>query len=378
MRRYAFLLAVLALMWPVKGTGQGVQAGPWISDAGDTTLTVVWTSEVPGQAFVELEDGSRVYDVFAGRRVFRRLHSITLRGLERGMAARYRVCGVNIKDDSNARDPQFGEGYASPWYTVKPLDAGAESCRFSIMNDIHMRTDKYRRLAAQVDSAQTDFIFLNGDIVSAGNYVLDSLVKYAVEPLGSLPAGIPLFFARGNHEGRGNNPMLVADVFPHADPAPFYYTFRQGPVAFIVFDAGETHGHRSEAYSGAAVYEDYLAQQIEWARRALEEPSFKSAPLKVCILHVPMIDHPDKDDYLLQRWLNVHFVPMLNLAGINLMIGADLHEHMFCEKGTMGNDFPIIVNDDARRLEFVCGEDLVMHIRTFNADGIMEFETNLK
>jgi len=371
MKRFFLLLLGLlpCLVW-----AQGVKVGPWISDAGDNHVTVLWTSEVPGTAYVQLEDGRTVYDTFAGRRIFRRLHSITVDGLQAGQTVKYRIGGDNILDDRNARDPKFGTSYESAWYSLKMLDPAAESCRFSIFNDIHMKLGKYEKLAAQVDSAHTDFLFLNGDIVSAGNYVLDTLVRYAVEPLGRLTPGMPLLFARGNHEGRGNNTWLVADVFPHADPAPFYYTFRQGPVAFVVFDAGETHDDRSMRYAGAAVYEDYLADQIRWAQSALQEEAFRSAPVKVCLIHVPMIDHPDKNDFLLQRWLNVHMVPMLNEAGIDLMIGADLHEFMMCEAGSMGNDFPILVNDDVRRLDFSCGPDHRIHVRTFNAKGEQEFE----
>ena len=267
--------------------------------------------------------------------------------------------------------------YEGEWHEVRCFDPAAPTCRFSVFNDIHMRTYKYKALAAQVDSAATDFLFLNGDIVSAGNYVLDTLVHYSIDPLGQLPAGIPLLFARGNHEGRGNNVELVADIYPNSDPAPFYYTFRQGPVAFIVFDAGETGQNRCIAYSGGEVYEDYLQAQIEWAREAMQEPSFRQAPVKLCLLHVPMIDHPDQSDYLLQRWLNRHIVPLLNEGGINLMIGADLHEFMLCEKGTMGNDFPIIVNDDARRLDFSYSDGLIT-VETWNADGEMEFQRRFK
>ena len=368
-----FFLLLLGLV-PCMVWAQGVKVGPWISDAADNHVTVLWTSEVPGTAYVQLEDGRTVYDTFAGRRIFRRLHSITVDGLQAGQTVKYRIGGDNILDDRDARDPKFGTSYESAWYSLKMLDPAAESCRFSIFNDIHMKLGKYEKLAAQVDSAHTDFLFLNGDIVSAGNYVLDTLVRYAVEPLGRLTPGMPLLFARGNHEGRGNNTWLVADVFPHADPAPFYYTFRQGPVAFVVFDAGETHDDRSMRYAGAAVYEDYLADQIRWAQSALQEEAFRSAPVKVCLIHVPMIDHPDKNDFLLQRWLNVHMVPMLNEAGIDLMIGADLHEFMMCEAGSMGNRFPILVNDDVRRLDFSCGPDHRIHVRTFNAKGEQEFE----
>ena len=369
--------AALALN-SLPSSAQGVKVGPWTSDTSESSVTILWTSELPGTAYVELQDGTKLYETFCGRRIFQRLHKVTVSGLKAGTVVNYRVGGQNIKDDSNARDPKFGAAYESPWRAVRTLDPKARSCRFSVFNDVHMRRSEYSRLAAQIDSAATDFIFLNGDIVSARNYVMDTLVRYAVEPLGTLAGGLPVFFARGNHEGRGNNTPLVADVFPHEQPAPFYYTFRQGPVAFIVFDAGETHEKRSIAYCGSAVFEEYLNEQIEWAQKAMREPAFRSAPVKVCLLHVPMIDHEDKTDYLLQRWLNVHMVPMLNKAGIDLMIGADLHEFMLCEPGTMGNKFPILVNNEIRRLDFSYTKGGTMDIRIFKPAGALEFERSFK
>jgi hypothetical protein len=328
-------------------------------------------------AYVELSDGTQVWETFAGRRIFKRLHSVTIDGLSPGVEVCYRVCGQELVDDSNARNPRFGEVYEGPWQRVRTFDPEAETCRFSVFNDVHMQLDEYRALAAQVDSAATDFLFLNGDIVSAGNYVADTLVRYELESLGTLPAGLPVLFARGNHEGRGNATQLVAEVFPNSDPAPFYYTFRQGPVSFIVLDGGETGQKRSILYSGTAVYEDYLNEQIEWAREAMKEPFFSSAPMKVCLIHAPMMDHPDKSDFLLQRWLAVHFFPVLEEAGIDLMISADLHEFMYCEPGSMGNPFPVMVNDDLRRLD--CSYDSGRFtMRMFDASGEEEFSTVLE
>ena len=367
------LLILLSATLCLNVMAGGVKSGPWVTEARTDRITILWTSDVPGMAWVELADGTKVWETFAGRRVFHRLHSIRIGGLQSGSILRYRVCGQDIKDDSNARNPEFGEVYEGEWHRVRIFDQKAAECRFSVFNDIHMRLPQYEALVAQVDSASTDFLFLNGDIVSAGNYDLDTYTRYTLDPLGNLPAGIPVLFGRGNHEGRGNNVELMADVFPNEDPAPFYYTFRQGPVAFIVFDAGETGKNRSILYSGKDVYEEYLNEQIEWAKKALQERWFRRAPVKVCLLHVPMIDHPDKTDYLLQRWLNVHFVPMLNRAGIDLMVGADLHQFMFCEKGTMGNAFPIIVNDEAHRLDFTYSHGHIT-VRTFHPNGTKEFE----
>lgn len=350
-----------------------LQQGPWVYGARENSVNILWVSEKPGMAYVELADGTVKYETFAGRRIFQRLHRVKLEGLEAGEVVRYRVCGVDLADDSNPYDPVFADAYEGEWHSVRTLNRRAKTCHFSVFNDIHMRTQDYAALAAQVDSAGTDFLFLNGDIVSAGNYQLDTLVHYALEPLGQLPAGIPVLFGRGNHEGRGNNVQLISEIYPNDDPAPFYYTFRHGPVAFIVFDGGETGTRRAKLYSGADVYEDYLAEQLAWANRAVKDPAFRSAPLKICLLHVPMIDHEDKTDYILQRYLNVHFMPLLNKAGIDLMIGADLHEFMYCEPGSMGNRFPIVVNDDAHRLEVRCDRK-GYSLKMFNPEGELIFE----
>jgi hypothetical protein len=371
------MILLVGLMACLKVWAGDIEHGPWVTETRENCVTVCWMSEKPGMAYVELSDGRKIWDTFAGRRIFKRLHSIKINGLEPGTELSYRVGGQDLVDDSNARNPKFGDCYEGPWQRVKTFDSKASSCRFSVFNDIHMQVEEYAALAAQVDSAATDFLFLNGDIVSAGNYVADTLVRYELDPLGTLTAGLPVLFARGNHEGRGNNAPLVSEVFPNADPAPFYYTFRHGPVAFIVFDAGETSGKRSILYNGAPVYEDYLNEQIEWAREAMKDPLFSNAPVKICMLHVPMIDHPNKDDYHLQRWLNHHIVPMLGDAGIDFMINADHHEFAYYEPGTVGNPFPMLINDDVRRLEcsYKSGK---LTLTMFNAAGEAEFSKVLK
>ena len=44
-------------------------------------------------------------------------------------------------------------------------------------------------------------------------------------------------------------------------------------------------------------------------------------------------------------------MPLLNKAGVDLMIGADLHQYQYHPAGSMNNDFPILVNDDESRLD---------------------------
>ncbi len=360
----------------ISRAGDGIGAGPWVTNVSDSSLTVLWTGTQPGMGWVETSDGVRKYDTFAGRRTFGLFHSVRLTGLPRGGDICYRVGGQVLTDDSNPRYPVFGEEYAGEWHTVRTYDSEAGECHFAVMNDIHMDTTAYKSLVSQIRPEETDFILLNGDIISTGNYVREDYVKWEIQPLSGISAVLPVQFSRGNHEGRGTGIEYLPSLFPNDVSEAFYYTFRQGPVAFIVLDGGETGPDRSLLYCGEEQFTDYIEEQLEWARKAVTEPSFKDAPVKVCIVHSPMIDSPEKDKLRVQRYLNHHVVPLLNEAGIDLMIGADLHHYLVCDPGSMGNDFPIVVNASCELMD--CRwRDGRFHIRTFSPEGELRHEIKL-
>ena len=332
--------------------------GPWVTDMSEDAFTVLWSTDIPCQGWVELDNGRRIYEYYAGRRLFGTLHTVRVTGLSRGAEYGYRV-GNRVVDASNPRRPAYGRDMYSGHHQVTTFDPNRKTCHFSVMNDVHMRLDHYAALLDDVDIRNNDFLVLNGDIISAGNWTLDSLLKYEVNPLGDRGADLPVVFSRGNHEGRGSGVMLVEKVFPKASGAPYYYTFREGPVAFLVLDCGETGVKNSLALTGNRIYEDYLLEQLAWAEEAMKEPSFRKAPVKICIIHAPMVDFGDPDDFVPHSWMNRHFMPLLKQAGINLMIGADLHEHLFIPAGTMNNAFPILVNDDESRLDVQVWKDRI-------------------
>lgn len=376
MKRLASLiLTLMSFAAPAWSQQDIVKVGPWITNVTPQGVSILWTTSSPSTGWVETGDGTRVYDTFAGRRSFGTFHRVDMTA--KGKLT-YRLGGELLLDSSNPRYPVFGDSWYGRWNEARLFDPSDTSTTFSVFNDIHCAKDVFSRLSASVDESEADFIFLNGDIASAGNYSLDEFVDFEIAPMGELPSHVPVLFARGNHEGRGIGIKDVAEVFPnpnHGDHGRFYYTFRQGQAAFLVLDAGETGRERSMLYCGKPVYEDYLNEQVEWAGAALASPEFAEAPLKVCLLHVPMheADYDGGDN--LHAWLNHHFMPLLNEAGIDIMICADLHEPHEFLPGTMHNDFPIIVNDDCVRLDFRAS-DGVMHIVcldpygrvTYNAD----------
>ena len=99
-----------------------LQQGPWVYGARENSVNILWVSEKPGMAYVELSDGTVKFETYAGRRVFKRLHRVRVDGLEAGALVRYRVCGVNLADDSDPYKPVFEGTYEGEWHSVRTFD----------------------------------------------------------------------------------------------------------------------------------------------------------------------------------------------------------------------------------------------------------------
>lgn len=353
--------------------------GPWVTNVTETSFTVLWTTATDNLGWVEVtpvqdkswkkSDPRQFYQTFAGRREFGKFHSVTVTGLEKGTLYRYRICGRKVVDDSLEQDLVFGIEKCTGAFSIRTFDSGAGTCRFSVVNDIHLDTQAYSSLMGQVRPDSTDFILLNGDIITAGNYPLDSLIHYGVSPASKQLKSLPIMFSRGNHEGRGNNWQSLYKVFPNPTDNQFYYTFRQGPVAFLVLDAGETKPAVSKSYVGTAAYEDYLSEELEWARSAVKDPLFAGAPVKICVIHVPMTGKSNSLDYNAQSWMKDNFIPFLNETGIDFMLNGHTHRYRLIEPGeTYGNNFPMLINGRCERMQFDIDSNEI-RIKVFTPDG---------
>lgn len=370
MKKYLIAVFVVSAL-SVSGVGArsfDIVYGPWIQNVTESELTLMWTTEGKSLSWVEVapDDGTpfeaaqrpRFYQTVAGKRFTGTFHCVKIGGLEPGVTYRYRIVGKEVVDDSDPYGSIYGkEAVLRPGGTVKTLDYNAESCRFSMVNDIHDNASKYISLVGPVKDEPVDFLLLNGDIVSYATSI-DTVIAHTFGPVADIVRDIPVFFARGNHEGRGADSYLIPGLF-RTPTGEFYYVFRQGPVAFVVMDGGEDKPDSSVEYSGLADYDSYRQAELEWLREAVRDPLFAEAPVKVAICHTPLIDNASS--WYAQTWLARNFTPVLNKAGVDLMLSGHLHRHVYMEAGECGNGFPIVVNDNKSRLDFraVAGQVLI-------------------
>jgi len=369
----------MTLLLSAKPDPIDVEFGPWVTNVSDDSFTVLWTTKTDNLGWVEvtselktpwaMAEVKKYHSTFAGRWLMGRMHSVKISGLQKGTQYRYRICGQKVVDDREEQDVVLGMEKKTGIFSVKTFDPDKQDCHFSAVNDVHMETDMYSTLMKQVNIDTTDFILLNGDITTAGNYSIDTLVAYAVAPIGKALKKMPVMYARGNHEGRGNNWMASYQIFPARTPNQFYYTFRQGPVAFIVLDAGETKPIVSTSYTGGPFYKEYLEEELSWAKSAVREKDFAEAPIKVCIIHVPMNGGPTTGEYTTQHWMRDNFIPLLNDAGIDLAINAHTHRYSVTEPNDyLGNKFPMVVNGKRTRLQFDADANEIS-LKVFDLEG---------
>lgn len=388
MKRFLCLLAMLA---PLFANAQKVEIpkaeivyGPWIQNVTEDSFTVLFTTSTKCLCEVELapdngkqwyqEAYPKFYETSSGRRLYSTFHAIKVTGLQKATSYRYRIVGKPVFDDSSAYALVYGaERAIGGRHTVKTLDYSAPTCRFSMVNDMHFDTEKYSKLIGGMDKKKTDFIVLNGDIISFSN-ALDTLLKYTFDPIKEYCGDFPVIFARGNHEGRGAEWYKTNAAFPTSS-GEFYYTFRQGPVGFIVLDAGEDKPDSDPEYSGQGAYDQYRAEELEWMKKAIKEPAFADAPVKVCLMHIPTFD--DDDAWYSQHWIAQHFTPVLNEAGVKLMLSGHHHRYILAKPGEYGNAYTIVANNNNERIDFEAGLDGKITLKFYDKSGALVRTLNI-
>lgn len=333
---------------------------PYLQCTGDGEITVVWGTNAKAVSWVEIapDDGSHFYsserpkyfDTNFGRKRTGTLHRVRISGLTPGATYRYRIYSQEVTKEAHL-DTRYGRIIANKVYQAEPYrmhvpDHKKSEVHFAIVNDIHERTDLLSDLFNQLDSASIDFMVFNGDMVNKMDSIGMMYTSMLTPASGMFARTIPFYMTRGNHETRGNASELFTTLFPTATGQPFY-TFSSGPVSFIVLDAGEDKPDNDIEYCGLADFDRYRTEQAQWLKEQVEKPEWKNATYRVILIHVPVTT----DGWHGEIDLGRKFLPILNSAGVDIMLCGHLHQPFFHEAGEGGRAFPMLVNSNTHLVD---------------------------
>lgn len=320
--------------------------GPFLQAPSPTGLTLSWATSRKCVSRVEyrLESSAQWLTNYPSHHGLIdadvTVHNVALTGLEPGKAYRYRVVSREIVE-FKPYQVTYGATVTSPEHRFTTLDSRNPTTAFVVLNDRHEATGPLAASLASVAWTNVCLALLNGDMLGS---VRDEpqLYRCLVDPcVQAFATRIPLVYVRGNHDTRGSFARQLLDYFP-TDSGRYYYTLQDGPVMFLVLDGGEDKADDSSEYSGLVDFERYLRHEVEWLARQIEEPAFRRAPFRVCLMHIPPGSKPDPK-FIRPKWLHDHVVPLLNRGKVDLLICGHTHKYDIQPAGHDGLAFPTII-----------------------------------
>lgn len=339
----------------------GIACGPWLQAVDENEFTVVWTTNVDAAVWVEVapiegtnfyqKERPKYYQSEYGRRLIGKLHRVRITGLEKGTTYLYRLFQQAVLLNEGNKRVVLGEVFGNdiirrnPFF-VTTLDRDKKEINFIMVNDIHGNDSIFRLLTSDIKKNNKDFVIFNGDMltqIESENQILDGYLKSASELFSSQ---IPLYFVRGNHENRGKFSYEFFNYFPNQNNNA-YFSFRQGPAYFICMDSGEDKPDSDFRYYGLSTSDQMREEEVKWLKQVIETKEFKEAPLKIVLIHIP----PVGNGWHGMSEINRLFIPVLNNAGIDLMLCGHNHKHSYIEKGTANINFPVLINSNLWRTD---------------------------
>lgn len=354
MKKFFLLLAfsIFSLnVFSSQETPFAITHGPYLQGLTENEVTIIWTTNRKGISWVELApnddthfyltERAKYFSESYGFKVADSIHFVTIKDLEPNTTYRYRVYSQEVLSHIGTK-VLYGSVTATNVYRAQPIafttsNPEKNDISFLVLNDLHGNNELMENLLKDTDWGKTDLVFFNGDMtndIRSQSQMFGDFLDKAVELFAK---GTPMYYARGNHETRGN----YATTFPMYFPSPtgqLYYLLRQGPICFVVLDCGEDKPDSDLEYSGIVAFDNYRARQAEWLESALKKRDFLDAAYRVVIIHMPPFGgwHGEKE-------IETKFVPLLEKAGVDVMLCGHLHRHIHKKAGD-GQNFPIIAN----------------------------------
>jgi acid phosphatase type 7 len=321
--------------------------GPYIQNLTRDGVTIIWTTNKPAVPGVYLTGGKYVnrfirnsHDgIIDGGGI---LHKVRIDGLEPGNTYKYSINSVQILK-YQAYKIYYGDTLARRAESFTTPALKSEKVNFTVLNDVHENSGKMASYLKKGDKNIQDLYIFNGDMVDYLQNTTQLFTGFIDTAVSYFATKKPFYYLRGNHETRGFEARDLKNYFDYKDNS-FYYSFDYGPVHFVILDCGEDKPDNSRYYYGLADYDSYREAELEWLKKEVKSDSFRDAKQRIVMIHMPIIKEEKQGSGM--KFLADNFGPVLQGAGVNLMISGHTHRNSFYDAGKSGFGYPVLVNSN--------------------------------
>jgi predicted phosphodiesterase len=226
------------------------------------------------------------YQGSAGGQKTAYIHKLWIEGLKAGGVYRYRITGPDVRSET---------------FEFHTTPAQTEEVRFIVYGDSRTQPKVHRQLIEQMMKHPVDFVVHGGDLASSGDdYRLWG--PQVFEPWKGLAERVPIYTAKGNHEGRkGTYERLL---LPPGGENEF--AFEYGPLHYFCLD------NVSSKKSGSQ-----LVDQI------VRDATASKALWKFVSYHVPTVNFGGHQS----AWQQSQALPTFSEAGIDFVVTGHSHQY---------------------------------------------------
>ena len=357
MKKLLFVFAGLAFALTAAAQEFRITHGPYLCDMWRDGVTVVWTTSRPALSWVEASPADslapapppRHYQTVAGRKLAgRTLHAVRVRGLQPGTDYRYRISSQEVQSWPDVNNVTYGKTVGADASRRRAYGFRTPSgCGFRMLVPRAERHPRQGRDGPD-PALQTRGLFRTGIRGFQRRHVEQRRER------GAAFQGLPRRFGRTFRRRDARFPSPAATTRRAASsPTASGITLpggTGGPTAFIatatfcilLLDCGEDKPDDHAEYNGLADYDAYRAEECAWLKKAVRSEEFLTASARIVLLHIP----PAAGAWHGSVHLNELFVPVLDGAGIDLMLCGHDHRYSFHPAGERDAKFPIVVNDN--------------------------------
>lgn len=350
--------------------------GPYLQEVTTDGATFAFQTSQPSFSFIELKkEGEEDSNNYAGsqhglKQADATFFAIRAEELQPNTTYQYRIHAKEIKSFQPYK-VVFGDSIASPWYTFRTIDPKQKGGSIFITSDMHSNPKLLKNLLERCDYKTCTSFFYAGDMMNYmtenGEHPFTSFIDTSVELFAT---SIPFEFVRGNHETRGNMARIFPSFFPKQN-GKIYGSYLMGDVMVIMLDTGEDKSDSHPVYAGLTDFDNYRSEQARWLEKVVKSKEFKKAKYRIVISHFPLV--VDKEWEKGTTWKGCQdasrkFLPILNRAGIDLIVAGHTHRFFYHKPEESGNQCPVLEQGAmcATRLDLT---DANIHIKVIGENG---------
>lgn len=313
--------------------------GPTVFAIGDE-YQIVYHTNTKGLAWVEI-DGKSYFDEYEGIIRSESIHhkiSIPMEILDN--AKKYSIHFAPVYEKT-AYSPERGAEIQQE-YTFRPIDT-SDGLQIYSVADSHSNTVNCCK-TAKYYANKLDLLVLCGDINSESTST-ERLYDIAIIAHKITGGTIPVVYARGNHENRGQAAELINDHVG-SDNGTLYFTFRIGNLWGVVLDCGEDNPDSHEQYGGMVSFDTFRKAQTafleEVVSNANDEYNAPGVEHRIAICHIPF---PARENYAPAPEIFHQWTALLSKMNLDFMLSGHQHKTYVCKAETISKEqnFPVVV-----------------------------------